>query len=58
MTEIHQTLEEIDAQNTCILLCGDFNSVPKSHLYNFITTSSLNYKGLYGTEGLSYSSRN
>lgn len=44
--EVHDILSSHNASKVPILMCGDFNSVPKSCLFNFITTQELNYAGL------------
>ena len=37
---------DLDLNHLTMILCGDFNSVPFSPLYNFITSGELQYEGL------------
>lgn len=46
MAEISRVAQQDDCTACPILLCGDFNSVPASPLYTFITDSKLEYAGM------------
>ncbi|XP_046729439.1 protein angel homolog 2 isoform X2 [Silurus meridionalis] len=46
MAEIGRVARQGDGTTCPILLCGDFNSVPTSPLYTFITDSRLEYAGM------------
>lgn len=44
--EINRLSRLPDGSANPVVLCGDFNSTPWSPLYSFLTTGSLNYRGL------------
>ncbi|XP_014862101.1 PREDICTED: protein angel homolog 2 isoform X5 [Poecilia mexicana] len=46
LAEIGRLSRLPDGSTNPVILCGDFNSVPWSPLYHFLTTGSLKYKGL------------
>ncbi|KAF4092218.1 hypothetical protein AMELA_G00018290 [Ameiurus melas] len=46
LAEISRVAQQDDGTTCPILLCGDFNSVPASPLYAFITDSKLEYAGM------------
>ncbi|XP_026773415.3 protein angel homolog 2 isoform X2 [Pangasianodon hypophthalmus] len=46
LAEISRVARQDDGTTCPILLCGDFNSVPASPLYTFITDSKLEYAGM------------
>ncbi|XP_025020810.1 protein angel homolog 2 isoform X3 [Python bivittatus] len=53
LTQLAMLLAEITSVAICedgrfcpLVICGDFNSVPHSPLYNFLTEGKLNYEGL------------
>ncbi|GAA6085883.1 protein angel homolog 2 isoform X1 [Tachysurus ichikawai] len=46
LAETNRIARQEDGTTCPILLCGDFNSVPASPLYTFITDSKLQYAGI------------
>lgn len=46
LAEVGRVARRGDGSTCPILLCGDFNSVPASPLYTFITDSRLEYGGM------------
>ncbi|XP_060770188.1 protein angel homolog 2 isoform X3 [Neoarius graeffei] len=46
LAEIGRVAQQDDGTTCPVLLCGDFNSVPASPLYTFITGSKLEYAGM------------
>lgn len=46
LAEISRVALQDDGTTCPVLLCGDFNSVPTSPLYTFITDSKLEYAGI------------
>ncbi|KAM6915059.1 protein angel homolog 2 [Xenentodon cancila] len=46
LAEIHRLSCLPDGSTNPVVLCGDFNSVPWSPLYSFLTRGSLEYQGL------------
>uniref|UniRef100_A0A8C6NNZ8 Angel homolog 2 n=3 Tax=Nothobranchius furzeri TaxID=105023 RepID=A0A8C6NNZ8_NOTFU len=46
LAEIEQMSRLPDGSTCPVLLCGDFNSVPWSPLYQFLTTGCLKYRGM------------
>ncbi|XP_032072435.1 protein angel homolog 2 [Thamnophis elegans] len=46
LAEITSVAIREDGRFCPLVLCGDFNSVPHSPLYNFLTEGKLNYEGL------------
>ncbi|XP_031722117.1 protein angel homolog 2 isoform X2 [Anarrhichthys ocellatus] len=46
LAEIGRLSRLPDGSANPVVLCGDFNSTPRSPLYSFLTTGSLEYRGL------------
>ncbi|XP_068565166.1 protein angel homolog 2 isoform X2 [Cebidichthys violaceus] len=46
LAEIGRLSRLPDGSANPVVLCGDFNSTPRSPLYGFLTTGSLEYRGL------------
>ncbi|XP_071323414.1 protein angel homolog 2 [Trachinotus anak] len=46
LAEISRLSRLPDGSTSPVVLCGDFNSTPWSPLYSFLTTGSLDYRGL------------
>ncbi|XP_035535110.1 protein angel homolog 2 [Morone saxatilis] len=46
LAEISRLSRLPDGSTNPVVLCGDFNSTPRSPLYSFLTTGSLDYRGL------------
>lgn len=46
--EVRDVLSDYSMDKVSVMLCGDFNGVPKSPLYNFVTTQELYYRGKFG----------
>ncbi|KAL3052128.1 hypothetical protein OYC64_004811 [Pagothenia borchgrevinki] len=46
LAEINRLSRLPDGSTNPVVLCGDFNSTPRSPLYSFLTNGSLEYKGL------------
>ena len=46
LAEIRRLNRLPDGSTNPVVLCGDFNSTPWSPLYSFLTTGSLDYRGL------------
>lgn len=46
LAEVSRVARQSDGTTCPVLLCGDFNSVPASPLYTFITDSRLEYAGM------------
>ncbi|XP_051265465.1 LOW QUALITY PROTEIN: protein angel homolog 2 [Dicentrarchus labrax] len=46
LAEINRLSRLPDGSTNPVVLCGDFNSTPRSPLYSFLTTGSLDYRGL------------
>lgn len=46
LAEIGRLSRLPDGSSGPVVLCGDFNSTPRSPLYSFLTTGRLDYRGL------------
>lgn len=46
LAEITSVAIQKDGRFCPLVICGDFNSVPYSPLYNFLKEGKLNYEGL------------
>lgn len=44
--EVHKVITSHSMKKIPIIMCGDFNSVADSHLFDFITKQQINYEGL------------
>ncbi|KAK1888740.1 Protein angel like 2 [Dissostichus eleginoides] len=55
LAEINRLSRLPDGSTNPVVLCGDFNSTPRSPLYSFLTNGSLEYKGLQSSMTLGIS---
>ncbi|KAI4795816.1 hypothetical protein KUCAC02_029629 [Chaenocephalus aceratus] len=55
LAEINRLSRLPDGSTNPVVLCGDFNSTPRSPLYSFLANGSLEYKGLQSSMTLGIS---